>query len=394
MPLYAWQAINLQGATVQGRSWAHNQHHLAHILVREDLGYLSSTLWQLSWVKTIGRQQALMEMWNALYILLSSGLTMQDALQSIDTADSVLAAMLRTWHEGLMQGYSLTECIEPFIPLIGKTPCAILQVGVVSGNITHAVHIVLQMQQEKIAYIKQVSQALFSPCMTLLSLIIAWIGIVVFLLPQLELLTADMRGSSFIIMRLPIWLYRLQISCLLIIAIGLLLFLIYRKFLALRMIIDSSILRIPFIGRLLGAMHLYIIWQQLAMLTAANIPIVNAVPLIAEGSKNRYIAGLLLQWVELIVQGKPLQEACQLTIGSMMPSGAIMLLRITHKTGNFAQQSQQIATLLHQQVTKTLHTFVSLLNPVALVITGIAIATLAVWVMEPLMALPDILMKM
>lgn len=393
MPLYAWQAVTIQGTLVTGSSWALDEIHLAQELLRSNVGYVASKPWRLTWYKAVGRQAAVIEALRVVQLLVADGVPLLQALATVQSKDPVVALFITTMMQGIAEGYSMQECCLPFTALLGETSSAVLRAGVVSGKLAEALHSIIVYKQQQQQQWATLGQIIMGPAITVVSLFLAIVAIIVFVVPQLQCLLAN-DSSSIMLMQLPTYCYWLSIGfvSLLVAIIGAA---VARHYLlSVRWYVDLLIIKTPIIGRFVSALQLHLVWQQVAMMTAVGLPLTDSLQIAATGITNAVLAWHMQQLIDAIYQGVPVASAVEQALGFAMPSGAIVLLRVGIVTGNFTQQSSHVALLLHHETTIIITRFAALLGPIVLLIAGIAVAMVVAMVMEPIMVLPDILARL
>lgn len=393
MPLYAWQAVTIQGTLVTGSSWALDEMHLAQELLRSNVGYVASKPWRLPWHKTIGRQAAVIEALRIVQLLVADGVPLLQALATVQSKDPIVALFITTMMQGIAEGYSMQECCLPFTALLGETSSAVLRAGLVSGKLAEALHSIIAYKQQQQQQWATLGQIIMGPAITVVSLFLAIVAIIVFVIPQLQCLLAN-DSASIMLMQLPCCCYWLSIGfvSMLVAIIGAAVARYYLP--SVQWYVDLLIIKTPIIGRLVSALQLHLVWQQVAMMTAVGLPLTDSLQIAATGITNAVLAWHLQQLIDAIYKGVPVASAVEQALGFAMPSSAIVLLRVGIVTGNFTQQSSHVALLLHHETTIIVMRFASLLGPIVLLIAGIAVAVVAAMVMEPILVLPDILARL
>src|SRR5687768_7485311 len=146
--------------------------------------------------------------------------------------------------------------------------------------------------------------------------------------------------------------------------------------------VDRWVLRLPMLGPIARKFSTSQAARTLATLLGGGIPLVNAIEVSARSIKNRYIAR------ELQIAGQQVREGRALSM-AMNESGAftdvaIKMVEVGESTGALQEMLNSLADFYDEEIDTNLARFITLVEPILLVVMGIIIAGLLLSLYMPL----------
>jgi type IV pilus assembly protein PilC len=150
-----------------------------------------------------------------------------------------------------------------------------------------------------------------------------------------------------------------------------------------------ALLRVPMAGEIARKFATSQMARTLATLLGGGLPLVNALEIAARSVGNRYIAG------ELEVVGTRVREgasfAASLDERGVFPDVAVKMTEVGEATGALQEMLNTVADFFDEDISTSMDRFVTLVEPVMLIIMGIVIAGLIVALYLPLFQLSAVL---
>jgi type IV pilus assembly protein PilC len=145
---------------------------------------------------------------------------------------------------------------------------------------------------------------------------------------------------------------------------------------------DRLVLRLPGIGPIAMKFSTSQAARTLATLLGGGIPLVNAIDVAARSIKNRYMSH------ELHVAGQQVREGRALA-AAMNDSGAfadvaVKMVEVGESTGALQEMLNSLADFYDEEIDTNLSRFITLVEPVLLVVMGLIIAGLLLALYMPL----------
>ena len=323
-----------------------------------------------------------------LATLLKAGMPLVQSLDILRrrVANPLFKSVLDDVYERVRAGNSLSEAFEAHGALFPGVYTASLLAGEKSGNLE-------QVLRRYVAYVKVVAtvkrktiSALVYPVILLMLSMIVVAIIVLKVVPEFnafyEQFDQALPMSTQIIVavsdfvRSYVWLL---IGSVLGAAA---MFWMWVKEPAQRERFDRWVLQLPGIGPIARKFSTSQAARTLATLLGGGIPLVNAIDVAARSIKNRYISH------ELQVAGQHVREGRALA-ATMQESGAfadvaVKMVEVGESTGAIQEMLNSLADFYDEEIDTNLARFITLVEPILLVVMGIVIAGLLLALYMPL----------
>ena len=326
-----------------------------------------------------------------LAALLKAGMPLLQALDILRrrTEQSALKGILNDVHEQVRGGASLSDAFGSHAGLVSGVYTASLLAGEKSGNLE-------EMLRRYVRYAKIISDvrrrtlsALIYPAILLaLSGVVVAI-IVVRVVPEfsnfyesmgatLPLATRVLTGVSAVVTGY-FWLIALAVATLAgaVWAWG--------RQPGRGAQLDRLLLRLPFIGDVANRFSTSQLSRTLATLLSGGIPLVSALDVAARSVGNRYVSRHLSTIAGEVREGGSLSMSMRDC--GLFPPVAVKMIEVGESTGALQDMLNAVADFFDEEIETTLGRFMTLIEPLLLVIMGIVIAALLLALYWPLLQL-------
>ena len=154
-------------------------------------------------------------------------------------------------------------------------------------------------------------------------------------------------------------------------------------------LLDRVVLRIPGIGSIAGQFATSQLSRTLATLLGGGIPLVDAIDVASRAIGNRFYAEQLAVVGQRVREGEALAGA--LEARGIFPSVVIRMVEVGEATGALREMLTSVADFFDEQIETRLGRFVTVIEPVLLIVMGLVIAALLVALYLPLLQLGTVL---
>jgi type IV pilus assembly protein PilC len=152
---------------------------------------------------------------------------------------------------------------------------------------------------------------------------------------------------------------------------------------------DRWVLRVPLLGEIAAKFATSQMARTLATLLGGGLPLVNALDIAARSVGNQYMAR------ELEVVGARVREGVSfssaLEARRVFPEVAVKMAEVGESTGALQEMLNTVADFYDEEISTNMERFVTLVEPILLVIMGIVIAGLLLALYMPLFQLSSVL---
>jgi type IV pilus assembly protein PilC len=129
--------------------------------------------------------------------------------------------------------------------------------------------------------------------------------------------------------------------------------------------------------------------RTLATLLGGGLPLVNSLDIAARSIGNQYVASQLGIVTERVKEGESFAAA--LEARKVFPEVAVKMAEVGESTGALQEMLNTVADFFDEEISTNMERFVTLVEPVLLVIIGIVIAALLLALYIPLFQLSSVL---
>jgi type IV pilus assembly protein PilC len=153
--------------------------------------------------------------------------------------------------------------------------------------------------------------------------------------------------------------------------------------------VDRWLLRVPMLGSVARKFATSQASRTLATLLGGGIPLVNAIDVSARSIRNRYMARELQKAAQQVREGRALAAA--MTDSGAFPDVALKMVEVGEQTGALQEMLNSLSDFYDEEIETNLDRFVTLVEPILLIIMGIVIAGLLLALYMPLFNLSNAL---
>lgn len=251
----------------------------------------------------------------------------------------------------------------------------------------------LALQQEKNASIKKkIRGAMAYPITILLVTIVAFFGLMLFVVPQIGKVISDLGGGSVelpLLTRIMLGLSSFVASWWFILIPGVVvaIYLLFRylKRPSGRRNLDLISLKIPAVNNVVRKVVVARFSRTFAALSSAGLPILQAMTVTAHALGNSVYENSLLQAAERVKGGELLSKIIE--EDSLYPPIVSQMLAVGEETGETEAILVKVAEFYEEEVDVALNGITSIIEPAVIVLLGGAVGLIAASVMGPIASL-------
>ncbi len=152
---------------------------------------------------------------------------------------------------------------------------------------------------------------------------------------------------------------------------------------------DHAILRLPMLGPVAKKFATSQMARTLATLLGGGLPLVNALDIAARSIGNQFMARQLDVVSARVREGESFAAA--LDARRVFPEVAVKMAEVGESTGALQEMLNTVADFYDEEISTTMERFITLVEPVLLVVMGIVIAGLLLALYMPLFQLSSVL---
>jgi type IV pilus assembly protein PilC len=340
------------------------------------------------------RSRDFLEFNQELATLLKAGMPLVQSLDLLRSGltDPVFKPVLDAVYERVKGGTQLSDAFEEQGDLVPRVYTASLLAGERSGNL----EIVLRRYVAYAKLIGAVRRKTISAMMypaVLLGLAAIVVGIIVLrLVPAFSLFYssfgADLPASTRFIMRVSAFIREYALLLVVGLVAGITFVISWVRRPAQRQQLDHAMLGVPWVGDIARKFATSQMARTLSTLLSGGIPLVQALDVSSRSVSNRYIAHELESMGQRVREGQSL--AGTMRSRRIFPDVAVKMTEVGEATGALQDMLNSLADFYDEELQSSLDRFVTLIEPVLLIILGLVIASLLLALYLPLFQLSSV----
>lgn len=389
--LYTWQGKNKQGQMISGEIESLSINLAIASLQKKDIQIISIHKKRKSYFNKKISQLDIILFFRQLSTLIIAGISISSAIQILgQNADHVrLLKMTSSIKDDIAIGNGLAHAMQKFPTYFDEMTCNLILAGEKSGTVDIMLEQIAEHKERLFLLKNKIKQALFYPIMILLVAIIVTVVMLIFVVPRFTDLFQNMHAElpkfTLFVICIANFLKNdgLAIFILLIMAIGWLSF--AKRYKKVKLIIDSTQLKLPVIGTSLQKFILARWARSLTTLFAAGIPMTEALKTLAHSTQNVLYQNAIQTLYLDIFAGKQMHFSMQSC--KLFPPMMIQMVQVGEESGTLEKMLTKIADFYESDLDHMIGHLSRLLEPLIMVILGVVIGGLVIAMYLPIFKL-------
>ena len=330
-----------------------------------------------------------------LATLLSAGMPLVQSLDIVRTRieNPLLKSVLDTTYERVRSGTALSEAFAAHGTLIPGVYIASLTAGERSGSLEEVIRRYVAYSRLIDSVRRKTVSALIYPSI-LLGLSCVVVGIIVLrVVPEFsgfyQGMGAELPMATRFILAISDFLQQNLFLLGSALAATTLSVVVWLKQKGRRGTLDRYLLDIPGIGSIAQKFGTAQLARTLSTLLRGGIPLASALDVAANSMGNRYFSQQLEGVTREVLEGKSLSAS--MAEREIFPAVAIKMIEVGESTGALREMLTSTAEFFEEEIETSLSRFVTVVEPVLLVIMGLIIAILLLSLYMPLVQLGGVI---
>lgn len=301
-----------------------------------------------------------------------------------------MAEMLLSVKSDIESGDTLAEALRKKFLYFDDLFCSLVEAGEQAGVLEGLLDKIATYKEKSESIKKKVKKALTYPVAVLVVAFIVTAILLIFVVPVFEELFqsfgADLPAFTKFVIGLSEWAQKWWWVVLLSIFAFFKIFSFFKKRSAkFRHFIDKTLLRLPVIGQILDMSALARFARTLSTMSAAGVPLVEALDSVAGACGNIIYCDAVLKIRDDVATGQRLQFAMQQV--NIFPHMVIQMVAIGEESGKIDSMLDKTADFYEEEVDNLVDNLSSLMEPFIMVILGTLVGGLIIAMYLPIFKL-------
>ena len=395
MPVFTYKARDRSGEILQDRIEGNDAMSVASALRRQGLLVIDvkeQGLGQKDILEPFKRvkHSDLVVFTRQFATMIDAGLPIVRALYvlSEQTTNEKLKETIEAVRKEVEAGLALSEALEKHPKTFSTLYVEMVRAGEIGGMLDDVLLRIADQLEKDQELRRKVKSAMTYPTVVLVLAILAASFMLIFIVPIFARMFEDLGGTLPLPTRVAMGLSDVLTSPfgILIYAAmgaGVFLFLRWRKTQNGREALDPAMLKIPFkIGDIIQKVALARFARTLGALSAAGVPILQALEITATSSGNLVIEKSLLKSREAIREGLPIYQP--LEEEPIFPPMVTRMIAVGEETGDIDGMLSKIAEFYVSEVDAAVKALTSIIEPLMIVVVGAIVGAIIIAMYLPM----------
>ncbi len=327
--------------------------------------------------------------------MLHAGLSLIEALNVLakEIQNKRLRAIVHEVKTEIEKGKQLSEVLGNYPKVFPSMYVKMVASGEVAGKLEESLEQIVTQMKKSHELTSSIKGAMIYPSVIIAAIGVVGILMVTVILPKLTTLFDEFESELPISTRVLIAITDFMSKPLnLIMSIGIIIGIIALFVFFMRTqprfknIIHAGNLRLPIFGNVIKQINLAQFSMTLSSLLKSTLPIVEAIDITGDTCGNVQYRHALHHAKEKISTGIPLSEIL-MTHPKLFPPMVTEMVMVGEKTGEIDRLLQELSDFYAHEVDKTMKNFSTIIEPVIIIVLGLAVAGIAVAVIMPMFSL-------
>ena len=269
--------------------------------------------------------------------------------------------------------------------------CVMMLVGQKADMLQNVVELIILRLKNTQKTQKTLTKVLLYPSMVMLLMVCVFLGVTLFVLPQFEVLFGGMEANlpfvsqSLLFMRAVVLDFG-ALSVLALCGLGLALWSAYKKVESFGLRVDSVILKIPFLGKVLYDVEMVQFLLSFFWLYRSGIALQEALEIAIKSLHNHALIKKASGIFNAIVRGVAIQEA--FSASALFGALGTQILSGVHNEAGFLESLEVLLELYKDELETHSQTLLNSIEPMMILLLGGLVLWLALGIFLPLWELP------
>lgn len=329
-------------------------------------------------------------------MMLRAGLDIKRSLGTLreQSRSPAMRTALASIYQDIERGKTLADSMAVFPGVFPSLFISFVRVGESTGRLQESLEVLAEQLKKDYDLRRAVHGALLYPAVIVAAMGAVGVAMLVFVVPKLAEVFTDLNTQLPFTTRLllAVGSFVSGYWYLVLIAVGLLGLgaVVLWRLPPVRAVFMRLCLSIPILNSIIIKVNVARFSRSLSSLIHSGMAFIESLRVLSENMPHPTYAAVFRQSQEHVKQGKPLSEFLS-QHRRLFPPLITSVIRVGEETGQLDAVLGEIAVFYEADVDQTMKNLSSLLEPVLMVLIGLAVGALAVSIISPIYSLVNIL---
>lgn len=324
-----------------------------------------------------------------LSTMLKAGIPIADTIAALlEEAKGNQRKILLTLQEDITAGKQISESFAKFPFVFNKVTVSLIKAAEEAGTLEATLKDLETSIQDEMEFEDKVKSAMFYPMVVMVIFAGVMLSMLLVVIPRISTVFSRLQvplplPTKILIFTSNLIIHNwLVVSLVVLVLVSTLVILFQMK----REFILSLFFGLPVISKLVRQIDITRFSRSLHLLLASGIPISSSLELAQEVILKKEVRVLVEKAREQAGAGHPFSQGLRSKQG-VIPSMMIKLMEVGERSGTLEESMLNVATHMDYQVSKQIKKLTALLEPIMLVLVGVAVGGMMLSIIAPIYGL-------
>lgn len=411
MPKFSYRARDKNGQEITGYKDANDRYELARFLRLDGAILLAAEDTSVKEKKIGGGMAALTDFLQRfgriklaeriifsrnLGVMIGAGLSLTRALEALsrESHNPKFKAVIDDVINEVRQGKSFSESLAKHPRVFSTLYVSMVEAGEKSGKLQESLTVIANQLQADYDLVRKVKGAMVYPSVILVAMIFIGVGMMIYVVPTLSSVFKELNVELPSTTRFIIWMSELFLNYLFFFIIGAILLVGGLIQLARtapgKRFLDVFFVKAPLVGGLTKKFNAARTARTLSSLISSGVQVLESLDITSRVVQNHLYGAVLLQAKQSIQRGDTISKIF-IEHQDLYPTLVGEMLAVGEETGESSKMLDEVAKFYETQVSDATKDLSTIIEPVLMIIIGLAVGFFAVSMIMPMYSLTDAL---
>jgi len=327
-----------------------------------------------------------------LKTMVKAGLSLVESLKilSKEIENKKLKIVINEIKQGVEQGKQLSEMLLQYPKIFPVIYVNMIAAGETAGKMEESLEQVAIQMKKSHELTSKIRSAMMYPAVILFAMVAIAIEIVFFVLPKLMVMFKDFGAELPLPTKILIAIVDAGQNYGIFMLIGVIAIIVGAFFVLKNYKVKRNLhiinLKLPILGKIIKKISLARFTMTLSSLLESTIPIIDATRICSDVQSNIIYKENLLEVSESLKKGEALSDILSKYPKTFPPMVTEMIM-VGEQSGKTEEMLKELSDYYSNEVDTTMRNFTTIIEPVIILILGVAVAGIAVAVIMPMYSL-------
>ena len=325
---------------------------------------------------------------NQLAVMVRAGISIQEALESIGTQvdNQKFKHVILDIKVRIESGQSFSQALAEHPNIFSNLYINMVAAAEISGSLSDMLQKLAGYLDQEAETRSQVKGAMVYPVIIAVMAVVVTIFLLCFVLPRFTAIFAGkehlLPKPTLILMGTSAFLRSFWYVIIPAIGAAVWAFYYFINTPGGRLWWDKFKLKVPLVRALCRSLYITRSLHTMGVLVRAGVPILNTINITASITGNSLYKNMWLKVHEEVRQGKKISQS--LGQFTLMPGNVLQMIRSGEDSGNLGEVLRDIAGFYARELTTTIKTVTSMIEPIMIVVMGVLVGFIAMSIILPI----------